>query len=160
MATPRVYVETSVLGYLTSRPSRDLVKAARQQITADLWAVKGTVYEPFVSGLVLQEAAMGDPDAARLRLLACRGIAVLPVSDRVQEVGLMLIAQGAVPASEPEDALHLALATVAQVDYVVSWNFAHIVGPAAKLRLQRHIERLGLNPPLIATPEELLEELT
>lgn len=160
MAKPRVYVETSVVGYLTSRPSRDLVKAARQQITADFWALRGTGFEPLVSGLVLQEAAMGDPEAARLRLLACLGIAVLPVSERVQEVGRMLIAQGAVPATEAQDALHIALATLAQVDYVVSWNFSHIVGPAAKLRLQRQIERLGLIPPLIATPEELFEELT
>ena len=66
---------------------------------------------------------------------------------------------GAVPQTEPEDALHLALATLAQVDYIVTWNFKHMVGPSAKALLVRHIERLGYAAPLIATPEELLEEL-
>jgi hypothetical protein len=62
---PRIYVETSFFGYLTSRPSRDLLKAARQQVTCDLWDLRGQSYMPFISGLVLQEAARGDKQAAR-----------------------------------------------------------------------------------------------
>jgi predicted nucleic acid-binding protein len=156
---PRIYFETSFFGYLTSRPSRDLLKAARQQVTFDLWELRNTSYIPLISGLVLQEAAKGDIQAARLRLIACQNADILEVTQGAQDLGLLLVQTGAVPKEEPEDALHLAVATLAEVNYIVTWNFAHMVGPTAKVRLSKHIEKLGYKPPLIVTPEELLEEL-
>lgn len=156
---PRIYFETSFFGYLTSRPSRDLLKAARQQVTSDLWDVRRTSYTPLISGLVLQEAAKGDIEAAKLRLLACQNADILEVTQSAQDFGLLLVQKGAVPKEEPEDALHLAVATLAEVDYIVTWNFAHMVGPTAKAKLSKHIEKLGYKPPLIVTPDELLEEL-
>jgi predicted nucleic acid-binding protein len=156
----RIYFETSFFGYLTSRPSRDLLKAARQQITLELWDLRRQIFTPLISRLVLQEATRGDAQAAGLRLVACAQADVLPITLPAQDFARQLIEVGAVPASEPEDALHLALATLAQVDYIVTWNFAHMVGPSAKAKLSRHIEHLGYNPPLITTPDELLEELT
>ena len=156
----RIYFETSFFGYLTSRPSRDLLKAARQQVSLDLWDLRRQAFTPFISGLVLQEAARGDAQAAGLRLAACTQADVLPVTSSAQDFGQRLIDAGAVPATEPEDALHLALATLAQVDFIVTWNFAHMVGPSAKAKLSKHIEQLGYAPPLITTPDELLEELS
>ena len=155
----RIYFETSFFGYLTSRPSRDLLKAARQQVTLELWDLRQTAFTPLISGLVLQEAARGDPQAALLRLQACEQADSLQISLDAQNLGQRLIDAGAVPQTEPEDALHLALATLAQVDYIVTWNFAHMVGPSAKALLSKHIERLGYTAPLLTTPEELLEEL-
>jgi hypothetical protein len=156
----RIYFETSFFGYLTSRPSRDLLKAARQQVSLELWDLRRQVFTPLISRLVLQEATRGDAQAAGLRLVACAQAEVLPITSPAQDFGQRLIDAGAVPASEPEDALHLALATLAQVDFIVTWNFAHMVGPSAKAKLSRHIELLGYTPPLIATPDELLEELS
>lgn len=155
----RIYFETSFFGYLTSRPSRDLLKAARQQVSLDLWDLRRHAFTPLISGLVLQEATRGDPQAAELRLMACSQADILEITPAAQQLGQRLIDVGAVPATEPEDALHLALATLAKVDYIVTWNFAHMVGPSAKAKLSRHIEHLGYTPPYLATPEELLEEL-
>jgi predicted nucleic acid-binding protein len=155
----RIYFETSFFGYLTSRPSRDLLKAARQQVTLELWDLRRTAFTPLISGLVLQEAARGDPQAALLRLQACAQADSLQISIDAQNLGQRLMDVGAVPETEPEDALHLALATLAQVDYIVTWNFKHMVGPSAKSLLSKHIERLGYTAPLLTTPEELLEEL-
>lgn len=155
----RIYFETSFFGYLTSRPSRDLLKAARQQVTLELWDLRQTAFTPLISGLVLQEAARGDPQAALLRLQACEHADSLQISLEAQNLAQRLIDVGAVPQTEPEDALHLALATLAQVDYIVTWNFKHMVGPSAKALLSKHIERLGYIAPLLTTPEELLEEL-
>jgi hypothetical protein len=67
---------------------------------------------------------------------------------------------GAVPDTEPEDALHIAVATMHAVGYMDSWNFAHMVSPAAKFKLQNKIIQLGHKPPIIATPEEIFEEIT
>jgi predicted nucleic acid-binding protein len=156
---PRIYFETSFFGYLTSRPSRDLLKAARQQVTSDVWDLRSVNFTPYISGLVLQEAARGDVEAAKLRLAACSQAEVLEISQDAQDLARLLIHACAVPDTEPEDALHLALATLAGVDYILTWNFAHMVGPSAKAQLSKHIEKLGYKPPLIATPDDLLEEL-
>jgi hypothetical protein len=64
---PKVYVETSVVSYLTSFPSRDIVVAAHQQITQVWWAARDS-FALYVSEAVLAEARAGDPAAAGRRL--------------------------------------------------------------------------------------------
>lgn len=159
MNLPRVYVETSVISYLCSRPSRDLLVAARQEATREWWEARDSMFQPLISNLVLREAAAGDPSAAARRLEMCRGIARLPIDAATETLAKSLLTARAIPASEPEDALHIALATLARVDFIATWNFAHLVGPVAKYQLQNHILALGHTPPLLATPEELLETL-
>jgi predicted nucleic acid-binding protein len=159
MASPRVYVETSVISYLTARPSRDLLIAARQEATREWWEKRNASFLPLISTLVLQEAANGDPEAALRRLELCRPLARLVIDDETKAFANALIAAQAISETEPEDALHVALATTAKVDFIATWNFAHLVGPVAKYRLQTHIQALGFAPPLLATPEELLETL-
>lgn len=114
----------------------------------------------WASDLVLDEASAGDPIAAAARLAACGGLKMLDVNPAVQQFANELIRTSAIPMTEPEDALHIALATIHQMDYVASWNFAHLVGPAAKFKLQSKIAALGHRPPIIATPEEIFEELS
>ncbi|OGT10565.1 MAG: hypothetical protein A3J49_18500 [Gallionellales bacterium RIFCSPHIGHO2_02_FULL_57_16] len=159
MAIPRIYIETSVISYLTSRPSRDLLIAARQEATREWWELRNQVFQPLISNLVIQEVAAGDPDAALLRLQICQTVEQLGIDPAAKELAAKLIEVKAIPSHEEEDALHIALATIAQVEYIATWNFAHMVSPAAKYRLQKHIEQLNFTSPLLATPEELLETL-
>jgi hypothetical protein len=109
---------------------------------------------------VLDEASHGDPQAAVIRLEICNGLPLLDITAETKAFAQLLVTSGAVPPTEPEDALHIALATLNAVDYIASWNFAHMVGPAAKFKLQSKIGTLGYKPPIIATPEEIFEELT
>lgn len=157
---PRIYVETSVISYLTARPSSNVMLLARQQFTRELWALQPDLYEAWLSPLVLDEASQGDPQAAAVRVFVCRGLPELEITNEVKVFAQLLVNTGAVPTTEPEDALHIALATLHAVDYIASWNFAHMVGPAAKFKLQNKISELGHKPPIIATPEEIFEELT
>lgn len=157
---PRVYVETSVISYMTARPSSNILLLARQQFTREFWEMRDVDFVAWVSDLVLDEASAGDPMAAAARLSACAGLAMLDINPAVQAFAKELIRSSAVPATEPEDALHLALATIHKMDYIASWNFAHLVGPAAKFKLQSKIAALGHRPPIIATPEEIFEELS
>jgi hypothetical protein len=157
---PRVYVETSVISYLTARPSSNILLLARQQFTREFWDLRGLKFEALFSDLVLDEASAGDAVAAAARLAACEGLVALVINPGAQAFAQELIRTGAVPATEPEDALHIALATIHQMDYIASWNFAHLVGPAAKFKLQSKISALGHVPPIIATPEEIFEELS
>lgn len=157
---PRIYVETSVISYLTARPSSNVMLLARQQFTRELWDLQPDRFEAWLSPLVLDEASQGDPYAAAARVQACKALPELEITDGVKAFAQLLITTGAVPPTEPEDALHIALATLHTVDYIASWNFAHMVGPAARFKLQNKISELGYRPPIIATPEEIYEELT
>ncbi len=154
---PTIYVETSVVSYLTARPSRDLVTAARQTLTRDWWEQATERWEIAISALVIEEAAKGDPTAANRRLQALRDLPSLPIRAQARDLATSLVQSGIVPASEPEDALHVAIATVSKMHYLLTWNFAHLAGPDAKQRLLDGLRTLGYTPPLLTTPEELLE---
>lgn len=154
---PIVYVETSVVSYLTARPSRDLVIASRQMWTREWWDGASQSWTLRISDLVLEEASRGDSYAAALRVNALRGIETLPMTMDAETLATRLIDLQALPPTEPEDALHIALATVSAAHYLVTWNFAHLVGPDVKLKLIDTLRACGYRPPLLATPEELLE---
>src|SRR5450755_911096 len=109
---PMVYIETSVIGYLTSWPSGDLIVAARQKITRDWWRDAPAKYDLMVSERVVREASTGDPQAVQDRLAVLQGLPVLTASQQAQDLVDALVAQGAVPPTEPEDAMHIAIATV------------------------------------------------
>lgn len=154
---PIVYVETSVVSYLTARPSRDLVIAARQMWTREWWDLAPQRWTLRISDLVLEEASRGDAQAAARRIDALRGIDGLPITPDAEALASKLIDLRALPSTEAEDALHIALATVSSARYLVTWNFAHLVGPDAKLKVLDSLRTCGYRPPLLTTPEELLE---
>ncbi len=78
---PKVYIETTVVSYLTAWPSRDLVIAGHQQITREWWRHAGARFELVASQLVIDEARAGDPDAARDRLAALESVTLLDATD-------------------------------------------------------------------------------
>jgi predicted nucleic acid-binding protein len=153
----RAYVETTVLGYLTSWPSGDLVVAGRQKITRDWWRYASNAFELVVSELVYREASAGDPEAVRDRLEALKDLPVLAISERAENLAGALVAKGAVPSTEPEDALHIALAVVGGIEYLVTWNFKHIANAAMRSKIHGVCIAEGYDPCTICTPEELLE---
>jgi len=154
---PLVYVETSVISYLTARTSSHLVTAARQAWTSEWWEIAPSYWDLRISELVIREAARGDSQAAQRRLAALASMAIVEITEESQILARRLIEIGAVPASEPEDALHIAVASVSNTEFLVTWNFAHLAGPAAKMKLQNHLREIGVHIPLLTTPEELME---
>jgi len=156
MTKPLVYLETSVISYLTARPSRDAVTTARQILTHEWWesADRSCIW---VSELVLAEVSRGDPHAAQRRLALIAGLQCLPEQANAVTLAMRLMDAGVVPMTEPEDATHIALATLSQATYLVTWNFSHFVGPDAKFKVFGALRDWGYTPPLFATPEELLE---
>lgn len=153
----RVYVETTVIGYLTSWPSGDLIVAGRQKITRDWWQFASRVFELVVSELVYGESQSGDVQAVRDRMEAVAGLPVLAVNQRARDLAAALIVNHAVPPTEPEDALHIALAAVNGIEYLVTWNFKHIANAATRSKIQDVCEAEGYDPCTICTPEELWE---
>jgi PIN domain len=156
---PRIYIETSAVSYLTARPSRDFLTVARQEFTRQWWELKGTRFDAVISGLVISEIGRGNPDAAFKRAQACEGLEVLKITDEAITLSTELIRLKAIPEQEPEDALHIAIAALSDIQFIASWNFSHLVGPEPKFRLQTQLKELGYQVPLLATPQDLLEVL-
>jgi hypothetical protein len=154
----RVYIETSLVSYLTARPSRDLVVAARQQITLEWWERRRRDFRLVTSQLVLDEASRGDADAARLRLALLEGVVLLQVTPEAEELAHAIISEGVLPDRAFADALHIAVATVHEVDYLVTWNCTHIANAEILPRVGRTCRTFGFNLSFICTPDELLGE--
>ena len=152
---PKVYLETTVPSYLMASPSRDLVIAAHQQITQSWWASFRPKFDVFVSQLVLEETSQGDPGAAARRLAVLEGIPLLaitiPITEFAEEVRVVL----RLPSRAAADALHVAVAVVHRVQYLLTWNCAHIANASLRKRIESLARAAGYEPPVICTPEEL-----
>jgi hypothetical protein len=153
----KVYVETSVVSYLCSRPSRDLVVAAMQQMTREWWETHRRRYDCFVSDVVIEEIGHGDKDAAARRQPATAGLAVLAVNDAVVRLADHLMKQSKLPPDREDDVLHVAIATVHGMDYLLTWNCAHIANPHWLKKFDQIIRKQGYAMPLVCTPQALLE---
>ncbi|MGA9997748.1 MAG: type II toxin-antitoxin system VapC family toxin [Pyrinomonadaceae bacterium] len=155
---PTVYIETTIVSYLTARLSRDLVTAAHQQIAQEWWANRRTEFALFVSQFVIQEASVGDAAMAQKRLEELQAIPLLDVNQDAENLAQRLIADGALPKKAAVDALHIAVATVHGMDYLLTWNCKHIANAEMQSKVAAVCRESGFEPPIICTPEELLGE--
>jgi predicted nucleic acid-binding protein len=152
----RLYLETSVVSYLTARPSMNIITAAHQLITTRWWSQRRADFELVLSELVLEEAARGDADAAAKRLEALEGIPVLGVTSDVSDLAWSIVRDQLLPEKAFPDALHIAVASVHAVDYLLTWNCSHIANAELLPRVTKLVEETGFNMPFVCTPEELL----
>lgn len=154
---PRVYVETSVISYLTARPSRDVVIAGHQQVTSDWWAHASNRFDLVASELVVQESSAGDERASQDRLRVLESLTLLETSEESVTLARSMLASGIVPSRAVEDALHIAIAATNGVDYLVTWNCRHIANATIRPRIEAACRAAGYEPPIICTPDELIE---
>lgn len=153
----KVYIETSVISYLTARPSRDILVAANQQVTQEWWQDHRRKFELYVSQLVEQEISSGDADAVSKRQQTLEGCVFLDIAPEAVELANKLIEQQAIPKQAAEDALHIAVATVSGMDYLLTWNFKHIANAAMRTNVELVCRLNGYEPPVICSPMELME---
>jgi predicted nucleic acid-binding protein len=153
-----VYIETSIVSYLTARPSRDVVRAAHQRMTRTWWRTRHG-FSLFVSELVLRELAAGDTGAAERRLAVVRPLPVLGVSDEHADLADALVRGGALPQRALVDAFHIAVAAGHGMDFLLTWNCKHIANATMRGTIETICRSAGLEPPVICTPEELAKEV-
>ena len=155
---PRVYLETTVISYLTARPSRNLRVVAHQEITADWWTRRRMRFDLYVSRLVIDEASAGDVEAVARRLVTLNGIPRLELTESASILAENLVTETAIPREAIEDALHVAVAPAHGMDYLLTWNCRHIANATMRNRIADVCAASGFEAPVICTPEELLEE--
>ena len=153
-----VYIETSVVSYLTGRPSRDMVVAAHQELTRQWWDTRASSFEIVVSELVREESSGGDADASRRRMAVIENIPVLKANDAAMDLAERLVSKSVVPQEFAADALHIAIATVNGIDYLLTWNCKHLANAARRQKIEALVDEAGYACPVICTPEELMEE--
>jgi len=152
-----VYIETTVISYLAAQPSRDLLVAAHQQTTHDWWRDRRQGFECFVSQVVIDEVGAGDADAAAARTaLLIEQLPVLEATEEAEQLTEAIVAQGAMPLRAVRDAVHVAVAAVNSVDYLLTWNCKHLANAQIMRKVALVCNSHGWSMPLICTPEELM----
>ena len=153
----RIYIESTIPSYVVARPARDLLQAARQQLTRDWWDFQRGQHALFTSQVVLDEIAFGEKAMAQLRLDSLDGVPLLQVNDEVKALARKVLQSGLLPVTADRDAAHIALASAYEMDLLLSWNCRHIANAAIQARLRKLAEGAGFTLSVICTPEELID---
>ena len=158
MATEKktIYIETSVVSFLTARPTGDLLAAAWQKITVDWWDMQRNRFDLYTSDVTVEEAGRGNPEAGALRLGALSGIPILPTTEAVVGLSKALLQGRALPAKALNDALHIAVFAVHGIDYLLTWNCRHLDNAETKPVIRSVCAIHGYTSPEICTPQELM----
>ena len=154
---PTVYLETTIIGYLAMQPSGVLRIAANQQTTHEWWNEHRHRFAVYVSRFVVGECSAGDAAAAAERLRVLADVPLLEVSADAESLAAALLDDVPLPSKAAIDALHIAVAAVNGVEYLLTWNCRHIANPGLRPRIESVCRKMGFEPPVICTPQELLE---
>ncbi len=152
-----IYLETTIVSYYTSKPSRDIIVLAHQEITRQWWLKTIGRYNVLISEVVIEEASSGDPEAIKKRLEELKDFPHLELNDKVEEMAQVYMERLEIPEKSLRDAAHLAVASVHNIDYLVTWNCTHLANGEVIKKLIKINESLGIHTPIICTPEELME---
>ena len=152
----KLYIESTIPSSLTSRPSKNLIVAAHQEITHEWWENRKNDFAIYISQFVLDEVGSGDPEASRKRLDAIEEFEQLDITDDVTNLAAALITSGAIPQNSPTDAAHIAIAAVHSMQFLMTWNCAHIANAEISSVVKKICKDYGFECPIICTPEELM----
>ena len=153
-----VYIETSIIGYLTARPSNNLILMANLESTRQWWETRRAQFTLYISQVVLDEVARGDAEIATRRLEILRDFPLLEISEAVQNLAAQFLNKSNLPPKAADDALHIAAATVYGLDYLLTWNCRHIANAQIQKKLSQISLDAGYELPIICTPYELMGE--
>jgi hypothetical protein len=151
-----VYIESSVISYLTARPSRDLIVSAYQQITREWWETELEKYKCFISDFVIDEISRGDSESASERLKVVKEFKKIGLNETVLNLVKEYNKVLDIPSKAQLDLFHLAISVGNGMDFILSWNFKHIANAYVRETLYETNSRLNLRTPTICTPEELI----
>ncbi|NER47208.1 MAG: type II toxin-antitoxin system VapC family toxin [Symploca sp. SIO1A3] len=151
-----VYIETSIIGYLTARSTKNLIIAGNIETTRDWWQNRRSNFALYISQVVLDEAAKGDTEIALKRLKILNELPLVELNQAVRDLSAQFLRRSNLPPKASDDAVHIAAATVHGLDYLLTWNCKHIANAQIQKKLAKISFDLGYELPIICTPYELL----
>lgn len=152
----KVYIETTIPSYVTSRLNRDLVVAAQQQVTREWWETERFSYKLYISEAVITECRCGDEELAKRRLELIKGLPVLHLNDEITKLAEDYLNLLEIPNKASIDALHLATAVYNEIDFLLTWNCKHLAHGEVRARIHNFNKQNNLFEPVILTPNELM----
>lgn len=151
-----VYIETSIIGYLTARSTKNLIIAGNIETTRYWWEFRRNGFILYTSEAVLDEVAKGDTAIASQRLKVLRDFPLLALNQAVQGLAAQFLTRSNLPPKAKVDAIHIAAATVHGMDYLLTWNCKHIANAQIQGKLAEISLDLGYVLPVLCTPNELM----
>jgi hypothetical protein len=156
MEKQKIYIETSVISYMTAKPSRDLVIAGHQQITQVWWHKAKNKFDCYISDFVTQEVSRGDKNAAILRLDMIKDFDVLVINDQISNLAEIYLNLLEIPEKSKIDTFHLAFAVWYNIDFLITWNCKHIANAFNIKKINNYNINNNLWVPVLCTPQELM----
>ncbi len=151
-----IYIETSILGYLTARETQNRILSANMEITQAWWQNRRNDFSLYISQVVVDEVTRGDQEIALKRLELLNGLPLLELNQSVRNLSAEFLKRSNLPSKASEDSVHIAAATVHEIDYLLTWNCKHIANAQIQKKLTQISLEFGYNLPIICTPYELL----
>jgi predicted nucleic acid-binding protein len=151
-----VYIETSILGYLTARSTNNLILAANTEVTKEWWKSCRSSFTLYISQVVLDEVGKGDSEIAAKRLELLKGLRLVELNQSVRNLASQFLMQSNLPSKASDDAVHIAAATVHGMDYLLTWNCKHIANAQIQKKLSKICFDFGYELTRICTPYELM----
>ena len=157
MQKPKVYIETSVISYLTANPSRDLIVASNQRITHEWWLHSKKQFDCYISQFVISELSQGDKFASSKRISMLHDLNFLEHTKDVESLSVAYYKLLGIPEKSRIDAFHLAIAVYYEIDFLLSWNCKHIANAIVSQKIRKYNMEQSLFVPILCTPQEMLE---
>jgi predicted nucleic acid-binding protein len=155
---PKLYLETTIPSYLTARTSRHFVTARMQDVTKRWWNSWRTQLEIYISDIVVLEVTAGDPQAAKKRRTVLEGFPILENNGDSRAFAARILKTCGLPGQAIRDAQHVAVAAMHALDFLLTWNCAHLANPQIASNIRRVCQSEGYSCPMICTPEQLMEK--
>lgn len=152
----KVYIETSIVSYITARPSRDVVISANQILAQEWWEDYRHEFDLYISELVTDESSKGNAEMAKKRLDLVKNVPFLENNDKVKNLAKEILARNILPVKATLDVFHIAITAVHNIDFLLTLNCKHIANAFIYRRVEEVCRSFGFEPPIVCTPQEIL----
>lgn len=154
MPMPTIYLDTNILSVLYYR-GRDIGGEYHREMTVDWWVHEREHFKLVCSNATELELRQGKYSGQEKAVAACRRLPYLPITGEVRQYVALLRRRGIVPLEKPGDAMQLAVATMYDVDYLLTWNYAHLANLETQSKLEALNEMYNRRSPLLVSPETI-----
>ena len=151
----KVYLETSIISYLVSKPSKDIILLSHQLITEDWWEKSRKNYDLYVSVPTIYEISRGDTEYSEKRLKLVESLKTLDAEEEIKDLISMYMKHYKLPKKFELDITHIAYSVYYEMDYLLTWNCKHIANAHFRVQISNFNREKGLHITEICTPEEL-----
>ena len=154
MRKPSIYLDSSFISsFWFAGPNAE--GQVRRRKSRDWWAAERREFDLWGSAFVVAELQTGIYRHQVESVRMSRTLKFCPMRGSVKRYCQNLLETGLIPANKPMDAWHLSLFVCHEMDYLLTWNYAHLANSAAQSRLNELCAHLQLRAPLLVSPESI-----